>query len=71
MCQEAGAMIVTDPAGALEPAREIERCIIMHHQHDWMPRRFSPALRQMRVHHRLPGHRTAVEQPIRRLGSSE
>jgi hypothetical protein len=66
-------MIVTDPAGALEPAmgREIERRIIMHHQHDWMPRRFSPALRQMRVHHRLPGHRAAVEQPIRRLGSSE
>jgi hypothetical protein len=64
-------MIVTDPAGALEPAREIERRVVVHHQHDWMPRRFHPALRQMRVHHRLPGHRAAVEQPIGRLGSSE
>ena len=61
-------MIVTDPAGALEPAREIERRIVVHHQHDWMPRRFSPALRQMRVHHRAQRPQAESHAQTRAMG---
>jgi hypothetical protein len=66
-------MIVADPAADPEPAvrREIERRVVMHHEHQRMPRRRGPALRQMRVHDRLPSYRPAVEQPIRRLGVAE
>ena len=69
--QEPGAAIIADPAGAPQPAMagEIQRRVVVHHQHDRMLGRSGPDLRHMRVHDRLPGDRPAVEQPVRRLGS--
>jgi len=68
--QEPTAAIVADPAGALEPTmrREIEGCVVVHHEHDRMPRCRSTALSQMRLHDCLSGDCPAVELPIRGFG---